>query len=860
MQGYNVPRKGGWDTHGLPVEVQVEKALKLNSKKDILKYGVEKFNKECRDSVFSYIQEWVQMTKRMAYGIDLNKPYITLENEYIESVWWSLKELYAKRLLYEGHKVVPFCPRCETPLSSHEVSQGYKDVTDTTIVVKFKIKEKNNTYFLAWSTTPWTIPSNVALALHPEYEYVQVKEEDKEYILAKERMPFYFKNPKIIKTYKGKELINLNYEPPFLYFKGKFDKPAFKTIAANFVTLTEGTGIVHMAPAFGEEDYEVCKKNGIAFVQPITEEGKFTEEVPDFQGMFVKDADPKIINYLETHSSLFKKEKYTHAYPFCWRCDTPLIYYAMVSWFIKVTAYKERLIELNQSINWYPAHIKEGRFGDWLENVKDWALSRKKFWGTPLPIWRCDCGNEIIIGSIQELRAKAKNVRKDIDLHRPFIDDVKIPCDRCKKIMNRIPDVIDCWYDSGSASFAQFHYPFENKELLKKNIPYDFIAEAIDQTRGWFYTLHVLSVILFDKPAYKNCVCAGHIVDEKGEKMSKSKGNVLNPGEMFDQLGVDSVRLYFCSTEQGDPKRFSVQLVNQKVMPLLTVLWNTYQYTKIVKNKKTTLKIEDKWIISKANSLIGEVTENLEKHNYHLCFNAFQEFIDDLSRNYIKFVRDRDDGNVGYTLNHVLSILVKLMAPFTPYLSDFIYTKIDSKESVHFAEWPIPDKKVINKKLEEDIAVLKKVIQEVSAQREKIHLGIRWPLGKATIHMENSISLKELMPLLEKQTNIKKISLQKGEFKVILDATLTSELEKEGFAREIMRRIQDLRKKNKLEKKDRIELVIVSSYDLSKFKKELQEVTGASSLSFEKPKKEYAVTSQETIKEKTFEIYFTTLK
>ena len=561
MQGFTVPRKGGWDCHGLPVEVQVEKSLKLNSKKDILNYGIGKFNKHCKESVFSYIKEWNKLTDKMAFWIDLENPYITLDNKYIESVWWSLKELYNKKMLYEGHKVVPFCPRCETPLSSHEVALGYKDITEPAIYVKFKLKNYKNRYLLAFTTTAWTLPSNLAIGADKNLIYVVVKEGNEEYVLLKSLVNKLFENPKIIEEFKGEKLKGLKYESMFPYFKNL--KNSFRIILVDFVSAEEGTGLIHLAPAFGEDDYEVCKLNKIDFVKPIDETGHFSNEVSDFKRMFVKDADPKIIEYLEKKGILFKKENYTHTYPFCWRCETPLIYYAMKSWFIKVSSIRQELLKNNEKINWIPKHIKEGRFGNWLEGAKDWALSRKKFWGTPLPIWRCNkCKNEIVIGSIKELK-DLSGMKKEVDLHKPEIDEVKIKCNKCKSAMIRVPDVIDCWYDSGSATFAQFHYPFENKEIFEKSFPYDFIAEAIDQTRGWFYTLHVLGTLLFGKNAYKNVVCAGLVVDENGEKMSKSKGNIINPREMFNTVGVDATRLQFCISEPGDDKKFSVKLVNQ---------------------------------------------------------------------------------------------------------------------------------------------------------------------------------------------------------------------------------------------------------------------------------------------------------
>ena len=820
MQGYTVPRKGGWDCHGLPVEVQVEKALKLNSKKDILHYGIEKFNKHCKESVFSYIKEWNKLTERMAFWIDLENPYITLDNNYIESVWWSLKQLYDKKMLYEGHKVVPYCSRCETPLSSHEVALGYKDIAEPAITIKFKIKNHKNRYFLAFTTTPWTIISNVALVVNEKVDYILVKENDEEYVLAEALANKYFNNPKIIKKIKGKELLNLKYEPIFPYFKDL--KNSFRVIHGDFVSIEEGTGIVHAAPAFGEDDYEICKLNKIDFVKPVNEQGHFNNEVNDFKGMFIKDADVKIIKWLEDKKILFKKENYKHTYPFCWRCDTPLIYYAMISWFIKVSSIRNELLKNNEKINWVPKHIKEGRFGNWLEGAKDWALSRKKFWGTPLPIWRCDkCKNEIIIGSVKELK-ELSGIKKDIDLHKPLIDEIKIKCKKCSNLMSRVQDVIDCWYDSGSATFAQFHYPFENKEIFEKSFPYNFIAEAIDQTRGWFYTLHVLGTILFGKNAYDNVVCAGFLVDEKGEKMSKSKGNILNPWEMFNEVGVDAVRLQFCVNEPGDDKRFSINLVNQQVMPFLTILWNSYIYSKnISSTKKPKLQIEDKWIISRVNNLINNVTQDLEKHNYHKCLAFFTQFVnEDLSRTYIKLIRDRVDNNdntLGYVFNYVFERVSKLLAPFIPYISDYIYQNVENK-SVHLNSWPDFDKKLINSDLEKNIDNAKLVIQEVLAVRNKEKIGIRWPLKEIIIYANDEIlnSVKNLQDLIKKQVNCKKITLNniKDNIQVKLNTELTPELEKEGFTREVLRRIQDLRKKAKLNKQDKIELYINSKIDL----------------------------------------------
>ncbi len=818
MQGYNVPRKAGWDCHGLPVEVQIEKKLKLNSKKDILKYGESKFIEECKNSVFEYIKAWNKSTEKLSYDVDLNNPYVTLNNDYIESVWWSLKELYNKKILYEAHKVVPFCPRCETPLSSHEVAQGYKKVKDDSIIVKFKVKNQKEK-LLVFTTTPWTLPSNVAIAVNKkiDYDYILDKESGETFIIAKNLANSYFPDSKIIKTVKGEKLIGLKYDPLLPYFS-KID--AFKIIEGDFVTETDGTGLVHMAPAFGEVDYEACKKENLPFIQPVDETGKFTNEVSDYKGMFIRDTNIPIIIKLKTEEKLFKKIKYEHDYPFCWRCDTPLMYYAIKSWFIRVTQYKERLIELNKKINWTPKHIKDGRFGEWLNNVKDWALSRKKFWGTPLPIWRCSCSYEEVIGSIDELkkRSSKKLVDKDIDLHKPWIDNVTIECKKCKKEVKRVPDVIDCWYDSGAASFAQFHYPFENKELFKKRFPYDFIAEAIDQTRGWFYTLHVLGTILFDDITYKNVICAGHIVDENGEKMSKSKGNVLNPDLMLDTLGVDATRLQFCTVEIGNSKKFGIETVKKEINPFLNTLWNTYQFYKESKgNKPNENFLEDKWIISRLNNTIKSVTSNLEHYQIERAINPLMDFVvNDFSKTYIKLVRDREDSNVKKTIAKILENVSKMLAPYAPNVSEVIYSEFD-KNSVHLSSWPEVDDKKIETNLEENFSLTLKIIERGLAERDKLKIGLRWPLGSAKIQAKEKLN-EELLNLIKQQLNVKNIEFVKWEeISVSLDTTMTPELEAEGFAREISRRIQSERKTRNMTKDERIVLELFLSDKMKKF-------------------------------------------
>jgi len=820
MQGFSVPRKGGWDCHGLPVEVQVEKALGLENKQDIVKYGTAKFIEKARKSVFSNIGEWNKSTEELNYWIDLENPYITLNNNYIESVWWSLKELYNKKLLYEGHKVVPFCTRCGTPLSSHEVAQGYKDIKETSVFIAFKVKNTENEYILAWTTTPWTLPGNVALAVGSKIKYVKMKLPDGDTIIVGKDKKDLIKNGEVIEEFYGKQLEDLEYEP--LYdIKETQNENSHRVITADFVTTEDGTGIVHTAVMYGEDDYQAGIGAGLPAVHTVGQDGKFLEIVPKFSGVYVKDAEKDIIEDLKQRHLLFKSEKYSHSYPFCWRCDSPLIYYGINSWFVKVTAIKDKLLKLNKKINWEPSHIKEGRFGKWLESAKDWALSRFKFWGTPLPVWICECGNKEVIGSVDELKKKAsKKITGKVDLHKPWIDNIKLKC-KCGKEMSRIPDVIDCWYDSGSASFAQFHYPFENKKEFEKRFPYNFIAEAIDQTRGWFYTLHILAGALFNKPAYKNVICAGHIVDEKGEKMSKSKGNITKPREIIDKTGVDAVRLQFCTSDAGNFKRFSFELMKESILPFLTVLYNINNYYSQLESKKNKKRIEDKWILSKLNSLIDKVTEELEKYKLDVPFQKINDFVvKDFSRGYIKMTRDREDTKE--ILKEVLEKVSLLLAPFAPYISEYIYQQFNSN-SVHLSSWPKSDKKQSNKKLEVNMEETLKIIELGLASRDKAQIGLKWPLAKATIRGVEKIP-KELLEIIKTQLNVKEIKTKKGkELEVELDAKLTPELEAEGYAREMSRKVQAFRKTLGLDKKDKIKLTLFTD---GNFKKILEQNIG----------------------------------
>src|SRR3989344_2488690 len=947
MQGFTVPRKGGWDCHGLPVEVQVEKKLGLPTKKDVINYGIDKFTKMCRQDVFSYIRDWEKLTDKMAFWIDLENPYVTMENNYIESVWWSLKELYEKGLLYEGHKVVPYCPRCETPLSSHEVALGYKEVSEPAITVKFKLKDKNR-FVLAWTTTPWTLPSNIALAVNPNITYAVVHHKGEEYILAKELTAKFFESPEIIDEFEGRELVSQSYEPLFGYFHSKLNQlRSYKILPADFVAIDEGTGVVHIAPAFGEDDYNIIQNSNFEFIQPVNENGHFTEEVKDFAGLFVKDADPQIIEHLENKGLVLKKEKYLHNYPFCWRCATPLLYYATKSWFIKVSAYRDQLLATNEKIKWYPEHIKHGRFGNWLEGVKNWALSRKKFWGTPLPIWRCSCGRERAVGSIRELREHGIKVPAKIDLHKPHIDKIHLKCE-CGKKMTRMEDVIDSWYDSGSAPFAQFHYPFENKELFEKNFPYEFITEAIDQTRGWFYTLHVISTLLFDSPAYKSCLVAAHVVDDKGEKMSKSKGNVISPWEAFEKVGVDAVRLHFLSTAPEDPKRFGYESLNESTVPFLILLLNTtyyisefFQLQSLDGKEEAKLEIEDQWMISATNRMVESVTKELSEHNYNSAIIALKSYVmDELSRRYIKLVRDRtqkEDKAAAYTFRYSLERLCRILTALAPYASEKLLREFElgTSQSVHLTIWPKAEQR--NEALEKQMSISQSIVAAILCCRDKAAIGVRWPLSELFVETKNNEiqeAAKRLSKLIGEQVNVKKIIVgekypqakvivradlgklgpvfgkktplviahlatqgqdivaanieKKGEYAfnlegekatilrehviverelpkeivysdfsegiIYLSTASTPELEAEGIARELARRIQELRKKAGLEKKDRVSVYIMMENPRVinvELKKELKERVGADKIeiSVDKPQKSYTHCSEEKIKQ-----------
>ncbi len=754
MQGYNVLRIAGWDTHGLPVELEVEKELGLDGKEQIEGYGIEPFIQKCKESVWKYKGEWEKMSERVGFWADMEHPYVTYENNYIESVWWSLKQIFDKGLLYKGHKIVPYCPRCGTALSSHEVAQGYKDVKETSIFVRFKAKDED-AYFLAWTTTPWTLPSNVALAVNPNEEYVKAEASDgMVYILAKALCEQILgEDARIIEKFTGKELEYKEYEPLFNF--AKTDKKGWYIACADYVTLTDGSGIVHTAPAFGEDDYSTGRRYDLPFVQLVGSDGAFVEGT-DWAGTQAKAADKQIIADLKERGLLFAEMDYQHNYPFCWRCDTALLYYARESWFIKMTEVKDNLVANNRSVNWMPENIKEGRMGNFLENVIDWGISRERYWGTPLPIWLCDCGHKHAIGSIAELREMANvAVPDDIELHKPFIDEITLKCPQCGGSMQRVSEVIDCWYDSGSMPFAQWHYPFENKEEFEKHFPANFISEAVDQTRGWFYTLLAIGTAAFGKAPFENCIVLGHVQDKDGLKMSKHKGNVVNPWDALDKQGADAVRWYFyAGSAPWLPSRYYDDAVSEYQRKFMGTLWNTYAFyilyaeidgfdpTKYSLDREK-LNIMDKWVLSRLNSLVKSVCADLDEYRITEPARAINEFVDELSNWYVRRCRERYWGSdmtgdkiAAYmTLYTVLETLTRLIAPFVPFMAESIYQNLvrtndsSAPESVHLCEYPVADSSLIDEALERDMDAVLNVVVLGRACRNTANIKNRQPIG-----------------------------------------------------------------------------------------------------------------------------------
>ena len=782
MKGYQVPRKAGWDTHGLPVELEVEKKLGLDGKDQIEKYGVEPFIEQCKESVWKYEGMWEDFSHTVGFWADMKNPYVTYHNDYIESEWWALKEIWKKGLLYEGHKIVPYCPRCGTPLSSHEVAQGYKDVKERSAVVRFKVKGED-AYILAWTTTPWTLPSNVALCVNPDEDYVKVTSKGYTYYMAAALVDTVLgEGAEILEHYQGKDLEFKEYEPLFPYAEKRIgNKKAYYVVCDTYVTLTDGTGVVHIAPAFGEDDSKVGHRYDLPFVQLVNEKGEMTEETP-WAGTFCKKADMAVLQALEDKDLLFDAPLFEHSYPHCWRCDTPLIYYARETWFIRMTAVKEDLIRNNNTINWIPESIGKGRFGDWLENVQDWGLSRNRYWGTPLPVWQCECGHQDCIGSIEELKEKADNCPDDIELHRPYIDAVTIKCPKCGKEMRRVPEVIDCWFDSGSMPFAQHHYPFENKETFEKQFPAQFISEAVDQTRGWFYSLLAISTLLFNKAPYENVIVLGLVQDENGQKMSKSKGNAVDPFDALQTYGADAIRWYFyTSSAPWLPSRFAGKTVVEGQRKFMGTLWNTYAFFVLYANidnfdatkyslEYDKLAVMDKWLLSRLESTVKAVDDNLENYRIPEAAKALQSFVDDMSNWYVRRSRERfwakgmeqDKINAYMTLYTALVTVAKAAAPMIPFMTEDIYQNLvksidaSAPESIHLCDFPEVHENWIDPKMEEDMADLLEIVVMGRAARNTANIKNRQPIG--TMYVKSEFQLSEFYKeIIEDELNVKEV-------------------------------------------------------------------------------------------------------
>ena len=945
MNSHYIERKGGWDTHGLPVEIEVEKKLGLEDKQAVEEYGIAKFNEACKKSVFKYESAWVDITNRIAFWLDMENPYITLKNEYIESVWWSLKQAWEKKLLYKGHKVVPYCPRCGTVLSAHELSQGYKTVDDPSIFIKFKLKSED-AYFLAWTTTPWTLLSNVALAVHPTETYIKIRYKGQIMILAEDRAASLLKGQEyeLLDGFSGKELEGIEYEPLFKYAQPK--KKAWYVVVADFVTMEDGTGIVHIAPAFGEDDYTIGKKYDLPVVQLVKLDGTFPPEVTLWSGKFVKDADPDIINHLEQRGLLEGVKEHRHEYPFCWRCDSPLLYYAMESWFIAMSKVQKNLVDNNNKIRWYPEHLQQGRFGDFIREVKDWALSRDRYWGTPLPIWICSntkCQHALCVGSVQELKDLSPSFPQDYDLHKPFVDELSITCPKCHATMIREKEVIDCWYDSGSAYFAQWHYPFENKEKFNDNFPVDFICEALDQTRGWFYSLLATSTFLFKKNPYKTVLTLGLVLDKDNQKMSKSKKNYVDPTIILDHEGADALRWYLISANAPwMSTRFYEEAVKDTLGKFLLTYWNSYLFFTTYASldvfhptsdiiSKSKRELLDTWILSKFNGLVKDVRIAMGHFEIHKAARAIENFIiDDFSNWYLRRSRKRlwveektQDKLSAYSTMYELFVnLSKLLAPFIPFITEEMFQNLKIKEmpeSIHLCDYVTCEEQLINTKLEEGMQYLRDLVEVGRALRSKIGIKIRYPLSSATIVCSTEIerSIAPLIDLLQEELNVKEISfardatqfitktvkpnhatigpkykdkarqvvqaiealdphelfekllkekkvtlsvagdqiaLTQDHFEIIesekshiaradidhialfLNTTLTPELEAEGFAREIVRRIQSMRKDLNLEVEDKISTEIklesTKQSQLQSWKQYIEQETRSKKVSF----------------------------
>ncbi|MBK6646598.1 MAG: isoleucine--tRNA ligase [Anaerolineales bacterium] len=790
MRGYHISRRGGWDTHGLPVEIEVEKQLGFTNKQQIEEYGIDKFNELCKKSVFTYIQEWEKLTERIGFWVDLETAYVTYTNDYIESVWWILKNFWEKDLLFKGYKIVPYCPRCGTPLSDHEVALGYDDAEDPSVFVRFPLADKPDTSFLVWTTTPWTLPANVAIAAHPEVDYVTVERDNngvsEKLILAKSLLEKVFRGEevKVLDTFKGKKLKGVKYKPLFTFVT--LDKPAHFVVMGDFVTTEDGTGLVHQAPAFGAEDMEMAKQYDLPIVLTVQPDGTFIPEVTPWRGVFVKEADPQIIADLEARGLMFRAETLVHTYPFCWRCKTPLLYYARESWYIRTSAKKENLVGLNKTIHWVPDHIRNGRFGNWLENNIDWSLSRERYWGTPLPVWECDdCHDRECVGSVKELSEKAGKDLTELDLHRPHVDNVHWKCVKCGGEMSRVKDLIDVWFDSGSMPYAQWHYPFENQDKFEAQYPADYICEAVDQTRGWFYSLHAISTLLNDKVSFKNVICLGHIQDAEGRKMSKSLGNIVQPWDVINVHGADALRWYlYTATPPGQERRFSSDLVGDVIRSFTLTLWNVYSFFVTYANldKPQGLKVLaptnelDRWLLSELNALVRDVTAAYEDYDVTYATRPVEEFVETLSTWYVRRSRRRfwknesssDKQSAYSTLYTALVTVAKLIAPAMPFVAEELYQNLvrsvdeTAPESVHLAEWPVVMEEFIDESLNTEMDLVMKLVSLGHSARQKANRKVRQPLAEAAFSVGNNTERAALMKnveVVQDELNVKQVRL-----------------------------------------------------------------------------------------------------
>lgn len=837
MQGYNVVRKAGWDTHGLPVELEVEKQLGFTGKAQIEEYGIDKFNEKCKESVWQYKKDWEEFTKRLGFWVDLDEAYVTYHPEYVESLWWLIKQIWERELLYKDYRVTPHCPRCGTSLSSHELSQGYKDVKDLTITAKFELVDEPGTYLLAWTTTPWTLPGNVALAVGKDITYIKVKLGDDVVILAKDRLADVVKEEsEILGEVKGADLVGKQYKPLYPFMeqlvegenKEKLETNGYRVHAADFVTTEDGTGIVHTAVMYGADDFDLGQQVGLPKHHLVNLDGTFVKGSDFLEGRFVADEDVAvdIIKDLAHRDLLFSKAKYEHSYPHCWRCKTKVVYYAKDSWYIRMSELRDELLKQNNDIHWEPSHIQEGRFGEWLREVKDWAFSRERYWGTPLPIWESEDGDKLCVGSFEELRELAKDqslVGDKFDPHRPFVDDVILEKDG--KEYHRVPDVCDVWFDSGCMPYAQWHYPFENKELIDsgKAFPADYISEAIDQTRGWFYTLLAVSTLLEKERPFKNVICLGHVLDAQGKKMSKSLGNIVKPMEMIDKHGADAVRWYMYTINQpGESKRFDEKMLQDMVRKNFTILMNVASFYEMFDAPKAQTSIDqvehvlDKWILARLHQLIQDTTNRLENYIVTETVRELGSFITDLSTWYVRRSRDRMKGEneqdremALVTLQYCLRELSKLMAPFTPFLAETLYKRAGGEqESVHLEDWPKAEEKWLNADVLEQMGRTRSIVSKALERRADAGMNVRQVLGGMTVTLPSGEFAQAYQELVMDEVNVKTIDVEKGDYGVELDLTLTPELIREGTIREIMRRVNALRKKAGLTIDDRVDLYV----------------------------------------------------